>query len=242
MLAYPYPAIRIYNGSALIVAHMVKVVEIPSILPHSQFRKGSASAEEIYNFENIESSDDEEKHQIENAEWPTDSEDSEADVDDDKNAPVPPIQQQQEIQQQPVVDFYPIVEVIPPEPQPEEQERPSSEDLELWEKAEHDEFKQLFAQNVFTIMKVKDLPKGARPIPAKMVYKRKFDGSGLFVKNKARLTACGNFLVRRNSAFSLYIPTIGYEILLLLFALIALLGLYFESWDVSGAYTLSQNI
>jgi hypothetical protein len=31
------------------------------------------------------------------------------------------------IQQQPVVDFDPIVEVIPPEPQPEEQESPRRE-------------------------------------------------------------------------------------------------------------------
>jgi hypothetical protein len=110
----------------------VRIVEIPSILP--QFRKGNALAEEepAYNFENIESSDDEEKHQIENAELPADSKDSEDDDDDDddKNAPVPPQnQQQQELQ----VDFDtivqvippdPIVEVIPPEPQPEEQGKP----------------------------------------------------------------------------------------------------------------------
>jgi hypothetical protein len=89
----------------------------------------------------------------------------------------------------------------------------SSEDRELWKKAEHAEFKQLFDQKVFKLVPKKDLPNEVRPIPAKMVYKRKLDGSGKWQRNNARFTACGSFLVRGDSAFSLYSPTIGYETL-----------------------------
>jgi hypothetical protein len=97
----------------------------------------------------------------------------------------------------------------------------------------------LFDKKVFKLVPKKDLPKEFGPIPAKMVYKRKFDGYRNWQRNKARFTTCGNFFVRQDSTFSLYSPTIGYEIFLLSFALIALIGLYVESLGVSGAYLLN---
>jgi hypothetical protein len=115
-------------------------------------------------------------------------------------------------------------------------------DADCWLEAEEKEFEQLFKNHVFELVKRSDLPTGVMPIPSKMVYKRKTDGQGRYVKHKARYTACGNFIQRQDSTFKVFSPTIAYEVLLFVLALISLLSLWFESWDVSGAYLLSDHI
>ncbi|KAJ9536248.1 hypothetical protein OSB04_un000581 [Centaurea solstitialis] len=113
------------------------------------------------------------------------------------------------------------------------EEAMSSRDASLWKEAINDEMDSILSNGTWELT---DLPKGAKPIGSKWIFKRKRHPDGTVSAFKARLVAKGYRQREGIDYFDTYAPVARISSIRTLIAISALKGLYIHQMDVKTAF------
>ena len=105
-----------------------------------------------------------------------------------------------------------------------------------WEKAVQEEWTGLQGQGVWEETKRSELPRGAKVIGSRWVFKTKRDHMGKIVRYKARLVVKGFNQVYGRDYFETFAPVVKLESLRVILALCALLDWEADNMDVTQAF------
>ena len=105
---------------------------------------------------------------------------------------------------------------------------------EEWRRGEEQEMTSL--NRLHVLSKPERLPKGARKVKTKWIYKRKRDAKGNVVRYRARLVVRGFSQVFGIDYFDVYAPVARLTTLRLVYALSALMSLKIVGMDVDAAF------
>ena len=109
-----------------------------------------------------------------------------------------------------------------------------------WMEAEQAELRGMMEKKVWEEVNVSEVPKGAKIIPSKWLYKVKRSATGQIERFKARLVACGNFVGDTEVDFTdIKSNVVRIASVRLLFSLAASLGLEVDGLDVDQAFLLN---
>ncbi|KAI3734277.1 hypothetical protein L6452_13742 [Arctium lappa] len=109
----------------------------------------------------------------------------------------------------------------------------SSRDAPLWKEAINDEMDSIMGNGTWELA---DLPKGAKPIGSKWVFKRKLHPGGSISAFKARLVAKGYRQKEGIDYFDTYAPVARISSIRTLIAISAIKGLYIHQMDVKTTF------
>ncbi|KAJ9551163.1 hypothetical protein OSB04_015208 [Centaurea solstitialis] len=113
------------------------------------------------------------------------------------------------------------------------EEAMSSRDASLWKEAINDEMDSILSNGTWELT---DLPKGAKPIGSKWIFKRKRHPDGTVSTFKARLVAKGYRQREGIDYFDTYAPVARISSIRILIAISALKGLCIHQMDVKIAF------
>ena len=111
---------------------------------------------------------------------------------------------------------------------------------ELWLELMKKEFNALEEMGVFELVKRKDLPKKARVVKTKWVYKIKQNADGSISKYKSRLVAQGFLLRWGIDYYDTYSSVVGYNTLRTMLQVAAITGDHISQADIGNAYVESS--
>ena len=111
-----------------------------------------------------------------------------------------------------------------------------SKDKRQWTAAISEELKSLRDCSVYRLILIRELPRGARPIPCKWVFKIKGDNNGVLTRFKARLVACGYRQRFGRDYDRTYSPVAHAASIRLLLVLAATHGYCLRQFDIKTAF------
>ena len=112
----------------------------------------------------------------------------------------------------------------------------NSPDKRQWAAAISDELKSLRDCSVYRLITFRELPRGAKPIPCKWVFKIKGDNNGKVTRFKARLVACGYRQRFGRDYNRTYSPVAHAASIRLLLVLAATHGYCLRQFDIKTAF------
>ena len=119
-------------------------------------------------------------------------------------------------------------------------EAQSLPEWELWKESMAKEFKALSDMGVFELVKRQDLPKGAKVVKTKWIYKIKQNDDGSISKYKSRLVAQGFLLRWGIDYYDTYSSVVGYNTLRTMLNISAITGEKISQADIGNAYVESE--